>query len=143
MANNSITFRDFLLNMTTMTGRRSNSQMVVDARIRYKIDSVTHQRIEGEPDGYTVDIIAAHGRTQSVKLPKETKLVVEKIMDAIRDQKVVKVNFGEPSTLRGRCYALINGSGQLIQGVSATATEINILSVEDDEYDCFDDEVIM
>jgi hypothetical protein len=133
-----ITFRDFILNMTTLTGRRSNTQTVLDARIRNKIDPTTHQRTD-EVDGYTVDIIAAHGRTQSVKLPKETEATVKQIIDAIRDQKVVKVNFGEPSTLRGRCYALVNSSGQLIQGVSATATEINVLSIEDEELDGFDD----
>jgi hypothetical protein len=134
----SISFRDFTLNMTAITGRRSNSQIVVDAKIRNKIDPETHTRTE-EVDGYTVDIIAAHGRTQSVKLPKETGATVKQIMDAIHNQKIVKVNFGEPSTLRGRCYALVNSSGQLIQGVSATASEVQVLSIEDEELDGFDD----
>jgi len=62
-------------------------------------------------------------------------------MDALKQQKVVTVNFGNPSSLRGKCYAMMN-NGVLLQGVSCTATELNIVSIEEPEFEDFDDIII-
>ena len=132
----SITFRDFELNHTTITGRR-NPVVTVDAvRMRYKIDSVTRQ-LTNELEGTAVDIIGARGKIQTVKLPLSTKENVDKIAQALKENKVVKANFGNPSTLRGRCYAMLS-NGQLLQGVSCTASELNIISFDEPEFDDFD-----
>ena len=137
----SISFRDFELNQTTITGRR-NPNVTVDAvRMRNKIDPETRQRTD-EIEGTVVDIVA-RGKIQSVKLPLDTKATVEKIAEALKEHKVVTVNFGETaSTLRGRCYAMYQNN-QMIQGVSCTATELNIVSIEEPEFEDFDDFVDM
>lgn len=136
----SISFKDFLLNQTAITGKRKADVSVVDARTRYKINAETRQRTE-EIEGYAVDIIAAHGRTQTVKLPVSAQDSVTKIIDALKDNMLVTVNFGEPSTLSGKCYAMFN-NGQLISGVSASATKISIVNIEADE-DYADDVIDM
>ena len=137
---NSIRFRDFTLNQTNVTGRR-NPNVVVDAVTpRYKIDKETQQRTN-EVDGVNVDIIAAHSMIQTVKLPLDAKATCDKIAEALRKNQIVTVNFGTPSTLRGKCYAMLR-NGQLFQGVSCTASEINIVSVEDD-IDEMDDDIIL
>ena len=130
MASSSIRFRDFVLNQTNITGKR-NPKVIVDAvSVRYKIDKETQQRTQ-EVEGMNVDIIAAHSMVQTVKLPLSCKETCDKIAEALRSNKIVTVNFGTPSTLRGKCYAMLR-SGQLFQGVSCTAEEINIVSIEDD-----------
>jgi hypothetical protein len=129
----NLPLRDIGVGINTITGRKVNVQSVVEVHKRFKIDPNTQQRTP-ELDGYGVDIIAIHGRTQTVKLSKEHAEIIEKISAALREHKLVKINFGEPSTLRGRCYAM-NSNGQLLSGVSCTATEINILAIEDDDID--------
>ena len=135
----SLTFKDFDLNQTCITGRR-NPVVDVDAiRIRYKTDAVTKQRTD-EQDGYVVDIIARN-RIQSVKLPLEavpTELF-EKIETALKNHMVVKVNLGaNSSTMRGKCYAMIS-NGNLVSGISVTATQFNLVSIEEPEMDEYDD----
>lgn len=132
---NCITFRDFLLSQTTVVGKRNPNTVVDSVNQRYKIDKSSGTRTD-EIDGYNVVINAAHGKLQTVKLPLDVAETVEKIADAIRNSKVVTINFGIPSTLRGRCYAMIR-NGELLSGVSCTASEINIVSI--DEMDDFDD----
>ncbi len=138
----SLTFKDFDLNQTTITGRRNPVVTLDDFRIRYKVDKETKQKTE-EADCYVADIVARN-RVQSVKLPLDAvnKATATQITDALRFRKVVKINFGTTaSTLRGRCYALIN-SGQLISGVSCTASELNLVSIEEPELDDLDDVTI-
>ena len=135
----TIRFRDFYLNQTTVTGKRKPEVIVDAVGLRSKIDPETRKPIPDEYDGVKCDIIAAHGMTQTVKLPLSCKETTDKISDALRKNKTVKVNFGVPnSTLRGRCYAMLR-DGQLLQGVSCTAEEINIVSIEDVEDDDFID----
>lgn len=136
----SISFRDFELNQTTITGKR-NPNVTVDAvRMRNKIDPETRQRTD-EIEGTVVDIVA-RGKIQSVKLPLDTKATVEKIAEALKEHKIVTVNFGETaSTLRGRCYAMYQNN-QMIQGISCTATELNIVGIEDQEVEDFDDIIL-
>jgi len=135
----TLTFKDFDLNQTCITGRR-NPVVTLDAiRIRYKTDAVTKQRTD-EQDGYVVDIIARN-RIQSVKLPLDavSTELYEQIETALKNHKVVKVNFGtNSSTMRGKCYALIS-NGSLLSGISVTATQFNLVSIEEPEMDEYDD----
>lgn len=133
----SLRVNEIPLNQTNITGRR-NPNVTVDAvRMRNKIDPETRQRTD-EIEGTVVDIVA-RGKIQSVKLPIETKATVEKIAEALKEHKIVTVNFGEKaSTLVGKCYAMLN-NGQLLQGVSCTATELNIVNIEEPEFEDFDD----
>ena len=134
----TIDFKDFELNQTIITGKRK-PEVVVDAvRTRYKIDNATKQRTDVQ-EGYVIDIIAAHGKVQSVKVPMEAKEVIEQITEALKNEKVVKINFGtNASTLRGRCYAMFS-NGQLLKGISCTATSINVVSIEEPELEELDE----
>lgn len=133
----SINFQDFEISQATITGKKNPVVQILGARLRYKVNPETRQRTE-ELEGCAVDI-AARYKLQTVKLPLATKTTVEEIITALENKKIVTANFGKTaSTLRGKCYALING-GQLIQGVSATATEINIVSIDEPETEDFED----
>ena len=135
----TLSFRDFDLNQTSITGRRNPNVVVDSFHLSYKIDPDTKQRTD-EPDKYVVDIIARN-RLQSVKLPLEavSTEVAKKIQDALATHLVVKVNFGaNSSTLRGKCYALLN-NGRLYSGISCTATELNVVSIEAPDADDFDE----
>ena len=137
----SLTFKDFDLNQTCITGRRKPNVTLDDFRPRYKVDAETKEKKE-EIDCYVADIVARN-RIQSVKIPTDAVKpeVVEQITTAIKANKVVTINFGTTaSTLRGKCYALINRStGQLISGVSCTASELNVVAISEPEIDDFDD----
>ena len=132
----TLILRDISLNQTNITGRRKPDVTVTDTKIRYKIDTTTNTRTD-DIEGYAVDIIAIHGKPQTVKLPLDTKETVEQIKTALKKNQIVTVNFGIPSTLRGKCYAMLR-NGQIMSGVSCTADTINIFKIED-ELDDFDE----
>ena len=131
------------LNQTNITGKR-NPVVTLDAlRKRYRIDKETQMRTD-ELDGITADI-HARGSIQSVKLPLESvdEATFTKITEALEAEKVVKVNFGATaSTLRGKYYGLISKvTGQLVQGISCTATEMNLVAIEEPEVDEYDTDI--
>jgi len=115
----------------------------VEMRKRYKVDKATQTRTD-EVDGLTADILARNG-IQSVKLPIDAvdEKTFTEITEALASEKVVKVNFGATaSTLRGKFYALINKTtGQLVQGISCTASQMNLVSIEEPESDDFADDI--
>ena len=135
----SVNPRQIELSQSCVLGRK-NPIVTLDAiRIRYKTDAVTKQRTD-EKESYVVDV---YGRntTQSVKLPLDaipTELF-EQIATALKAHKVVKANFGSPaSTMRGKYYALPDNGG-IRQGISCTATQFNLVSIEEPEMDEYDD----
>jgi len=132
------------LTLTNLTGKRSMIVVINGIRKRYKIDKETQQRTD-VVDGLTVDMLARNG-VQSVKLPVEAvdETTFTQIDEAIKAEKIVKVNFGATaSTLRGKFYALINKStGQLVQGISCTASELNLVSIDEPELDDIDEDFI-
>ena len=128
------------LNQTNITGRRNPVVTLTGLRKRHKIDKATQTRTE-DVDGITADI-GARNAVQSVKLPVDSvdDETFTKINEALEADKVVKVNFGaNASTLRGKFYALINKTtGQLVQGISCTASELNLVSIEEPETDDYE-----
>lgn len=129
------------LNQTNITGRRNPVVTLTALHKRYKVDKATQTRTD-ELDGLTGDILARNG-IQSVKLPVDAvdEKTFTEITDALASEKVVKINFGTTaSTLRGKFYALINKStGQLVQGISCTAAEMNLVAIEEPEVDDFNE----
>lgn len=131
------------LNQTTITGRRNPVVTLNGLRKRNKIDKDTQTRTD-ELEGYTADICARNA-IQSVKLPVDAvnEETFAKITEALDADKVVKVNFGaNASTLRGKFYALISRTtGQLVQGISCTASEMNLVSIDEPEVDEYEAEI--
>lgn len=135
----TISLRDLVLNQTAVIGKRNPNLVVDRVYYRYKVDPDTKQRTE-EKDYIIADVRTARAQIQSVKLPLELQETADKVAEAIKDEKVVTINFGNPSsTFRGKPYALINAQGQLMSGVSCTATELNIVSISEPEFDEFGD----
>lgn len=128
---------DIVIPQSYLVGKKNPVVTVDSVRTRYKIDPSTHQRTD-EIEGYAVDIVALRGKIQTVKLPLETKDVIEQIAGHLKENMVVNVTFGNPSTLKGRFYAMLNGS-QLLSGVSCTASIIKIESIDAPEFDELDD----
>lgn len=139
---NSLNLRDVTLNQTNVLGRRSTVAQVIDTRPRYKIDPQTRQRTD-TLDGFNVTILAALSKPQDVKLPLEAESVIKQIDEAIHNEgKQVFVSFGSPtSTLRGKFYAMLN-NGQLVSGLSCTASEITIAKISEESDDYEDDFII-
>ncbi len=139
----SLTPSGIPLNQTNITGRRNPVVTLNGLRKRNKIDKDTQTRTD-ELEGFTADICARNA-IQSVKLPIDAidEATFTKITEALSADKVVKINFGATaSTLRGKFYALISKStGQLIQGISCTASEMNLVSIEEPEIDEYDAEL--
>ena len=141
----SLQLRDIKLSQTALTGRRS-TELVVDAiRVRYKVDQKTRTRTD-EVDGINVDIIVRN-KIQTVKLPIIEQSVFDAISDALKANKTVRVNFGDKhSTLVARPYALINrATNSIVEGISCTASELNIVSIEEPEFDelgSFDEDIL-
>lgn len=133
------------LNQTNITGRRKPDVELDALRQRYKIDKETQQRTE-ELEGYVADIVARN-RIQSVKLPLDAvdETTFKQIQEALVAKKVVTVNFGETaSTLRGKFYALISKTtGQLISGISCTASVLNVVAINELVDDEFDDDILL
>ena len=129
------------LNQTAITGKRNPVLTLNAFRKRYKINKQTQERTD-ELEGNTADI-PARNAVQSVKVSIDAvdESTFNKINEALAADKVVKINFGATaSTLRGKFYALINKStGQLVQGISCTATELNLVAIEEPETDEYDD----
>ena len=126
----TISMRDIVLNQTAITGKRRPTVQVVNAKLRRKMDAETNQ-LTDEVDTCIIDILALKGQPQSVKLPASFASKIAEIQTAIEAGKLVTANFGELSTLKGKPYALLN-NGRLMSGVSCTATEFNIVSINDD-----------
>ena len=106
---------------------------VESVRPRYKIDPDTKKPTD-ILDGYNLDFFGVKGGVQTVKLDLTVKTAFEQIKAALEKGCIVKVNFGTPSTLRARFYAMKHNDG-ILQGITATASTVEIVSIEEPEID--------
>lgn len=124
------------LGLANLASRKSDKAVDVESvRERKAIDSTTRKPTD-IVEGYTLNFFGVSGGVQSVKLPLDVKPVVEQINDALQRGAIVKVNFGSPSTLQARFYAMMS-DGQLIQGITASATTVEIAEIieQDEDFD--------
>lgn len=134
----SLSLRDITLSQRSLSRTRSSSMVAVDARPRYKINPETRTRTD-EIEGFNVDVLCM-GKAQTVKLPKEVEQTFAKVQEALKEGKTIWVSFN--NSLRAKPYALLN-NGQLLSGISATATTLILdkAEKEDDLLD-FEDDII-
>ena len=122
------------LGLPNLAPRKSDKTVDVESvRERKAIDPTTRKPTD-TLDGYTLNFLGVSGGVQSVKLPLELKPVVEQINTALQRGAIVKVNFGSPSTLQAKFYAMMS-DGQLIQGITASATTVEIVEIIEQEDD--------
>lgn len=122
------------LGLANLAPRKSDKTVDVESvRERKAIDPTTRKPSD-TLDGYTLNFFGVSGGIQSVKLPIELKPVVEQINNALQRGAIVKANFGSPSTLQAKFYAMLS-DGQLIQGITASATTVEIVEIIEQEDD--------
>ncbi|MCR5798733.1 MAG: hypothetical protein K6G69_01540 [Lachnospiraceae bacterium] len=129
------------LNQTTIFGSKRKELPVDSVATRFKRDPDTHLPT-AEIEGYAVNAFTARGEVQTVKLPLEVESKIEEIRSALMKEKIVKVTF---TNLVGKFWALLDqNSGRVLQGISTTATDVEIFSIEDpvDEDIDMDDVVL-
>ena len=104
--------------------------------------TVTVQSVSVRPqydkDGYNLTFYALRSGSQTVKLPKDVEPQLKKIKEALDHDAFVSVSFGTPSTFRARFYAMESG-GRVIQGITANAEKLEIVSIEQPDLDDLDD----
>jgi hypothetical protein len=130
----TVNTRNVSLSQTCVLGSKKPDVSVSSVGERYKIDPTTRQRTD-VLDGYYVNVYSSRGEVQTVKLGVNVADKIEEIKKAVEQNKVVQVNFNK--TFKAKFYAMIIDS-RLMQGISASATDIQIVSVEDAVFDDFD-----
>jgi hypothetical protein len=139
----SVQTRGIILSQTATFNSKKPDLTVTQVGIRYKRDHETRQATS-EVEGYFVNVASPRtGEIQTVKLPPDVSDQISKIRTALQEDQQVIVSF--KGTFRGKFWAMIGDNGRVNTGISATATELEIVKIEmiNDEYDCFDDDVIM
>lgn len=122
------------LGLANLAPRKSDKTVDVESvRERKAIDPTTRKSAD-TLDGYTLNFFGVSGGVQSVKLPLDVKPVVEQINSALQRGAIVRINFGSPSTLQAKFYAMMS-DGQLIQGITALATTVEIAEIIEQEDD--------
>lgn len=129
------------LNQTTIFGSKRKELPVDSVATRFKRDPETHLPT-AEIEGYAVNAFTARGEVQTVKLPLEVESKIEEIRSALMKEKIVKVTF---TNLVGKFWALLDqNSGRVLQGISTTATDVEIFSIDDPVEDDIDmDDVVL
>ena len=134
----SLNIRAITLSQTAAFSSKKQELTVTQAGVRYKRDPQTHQPTS-EVEGYMVNVRTPRtGEVQTVKLPLEVADTIHKIKSALEDEKLVQVTF--KGTFRGRFWAMNDAGGRINMGLSATASALEIVSIEDMQDDILADE---
>ena len=137
----SVNPRGITLSPTSTFGTKKQDLIVAQVGIRYKRDPETKQATE-DIDGYNINVLNPRtGEVQTVKLPRETESQIDKIKKALNENQTVLVSF--KGTFKGRFWAMLGDNGRVNMGISATASELEIISIEDYSDDFMDDDIIM
>lgn len=99
--------------------------IVLGTSARYEYDA-TNKRTDVVA-GYNVEVITNKGTTL-VKLPLSVNDTVNNIKQYLNEHKIVRVSF---VNVVGRAYAMLS-NGTIKSGISITANDIKIISVDDD-----------
>lgn len=126
----SVSVKHVRLGLANLAVKKSDRSVEVESvRQRNSIDPATRKPTD-VLEGYNVNFYAVSGSIQTVKLGLDMQPVIEKIESALNAGSIVRVNFGNPSTLEARFYAMLN-NGALIQGVTAKASTVEIVEINE------------
>ena len=127
------------LKLSNVAPKSSDKTVTVQSvSVRPQYDKGTHKPIPDSIDGYNLTFYALRSGSQTVKLPKDVEPQIKKIKEALDHDAFVSVSFGTPSTFRARFYAMESG-GRVIQGITANAEKLEIVSIEQPDLDDLDD----
>ena len=132
----SVNVRNVTLSQTTVLGSKKSEAVCTAVQTRFKRDSESHQPTD-EIEGYAANVLSSRGETQTVKLPESVKEEIDRIKDALAQDKVVKVTF---TGFKGRFWGMMNPLTERVNlGISVTATDIKVASIEDPLEEDFDE----
>ena len=127
------------LKLSNVGPKPSDKAVIVESvSIRPEYDKTSRKAIPDSVDGFNLTFFALRSGSQTVKLPKEVEPQIKKIQEALAQDAIVSVSFGTPSTFRARFYAMESG-GRVIQGITANAEKLEIVSIEQPDLDDLDD----
>lgn len=116
------------LGLANLAPKKSDKAVDVESvRPRNAIDPVTRKPTD-TLDGYNLTFFGVNGCLQTVKLPLDAQPTTNKIDEALKNGSIVRANFGAPSTLDARFYAMVK-DGQLLQGITAKAQKVEIVEI--------------
>jgi DNA-binding transcriptional MocR family regulator len=135
----SLQTRGITLSQTAAFNSKKQELTATQAGIRYKRDPET-RLATSEVEGYFVNVASPrNGEIQTVKLPTNVSDKISRIRTALEEDQQVLVSF--KGTFRGKFWAMLGDNGRVNTGISATATELEIVKIEafDDDLVDFDD----
>lgn len=136
----SVATKHVRLGLANLAVKKSDKSVEVESvRQRNSIDPVTRKPTD-VLEVYNINFYAVSGSIQTVKLGLDMQHVIEKIESALNAGSIVRVNFGSPSTLEARFYAMLN-NGVLIQGVTAKASTVEIVEINEPDNEDFEIEL--
>lgn len=137
----TVNVRNITLSQTVVFNSKKPELTVTQAGIRYKRDPETRQATT-ELEGYFVNVRSPKsGEIQTVKLPLDVADKYEQIRDALDTDQQVIVSFH--GTFRGKFWSMLGDNGRVNAGISATASELEIVKIESVADEFLDDEIIM
>lgn len=137
----SVNVRGIALSQTSTFNSKKQELTVAQAGVRYKRDPETHLSTS-EVEGYMVNVLAPRtGEVQTVKLPLAVADQFNKIKSALEEDKIVTITF--KGTFKAKFWAMLGENGRVNMGISATASELEIASIEDFQEDFLDDDIIV
>lgn len=107
----------------------ARDHQVIDVKITHKFNSETNQTTE-EIEKVSIIILGYKGSTPAVKLPIELADKVADLKQKLDSDSIIRVNFDK---LKVRAYALINTKGELVSGVSCSAEDFEISTLDEIE----------
>lgn len=137
----TVNVRNITLSQTAVLGSKKQELTVTQAGIRYKRDPET-RKATAEIEGYYLNVRSPKtGEVQTAKLPLDVADQYAKIRDALDNDQVVEVSFR--GTFKGKFWAMLGDNGRVNAGISATASELEIVKIESVADEFLDDEIIM
>ena len=131
----SILPRHVNLRLSNLSPKPSAKGVEVDSvRTRYVLDE--NGKPTSQVDQFVLDFIAIKSNIQSVKIPynPETEAKIKRIADALKADSSIFVNF---TNFKARFYCMKRGD-EIIQGITASADDVEIISIDAPELDDFD-----
>ena len=134
--------RAITLSQTSAFGSKKQELTAPQIGIRYKRDPETKQA-PTEIDGYNLNVLSPRtGEVQTVKLPSAVADKYDAIQSALKSNQTVVVSFN--GTFKAKFWAMLGDNGRVNMGISATASELEVIRIEsiaDDDF--MDEEIIM
>ena len=135
----TIDIKNIPLRLANLATRPSLKSVEVDSvQPQFRFDKEAQKSTE-EVVGFKLNFIGVKGILVTVKLPLSVEEKIATIAKELDGASIVKVNFGNPSTLKAYAYAYVDRATNLLRtGINASAQTLEIVEIESpDDFDDF------